>query len=89
MEKNQSLNEFNKLNEKEKGAVIKILLGVRRQYDISQIQVDMPYFFYSINKNMFFGEKEKTNFLNIDNAEEFGIQIIYYISRYILMMRNR
>lgn len=82
MKKKQALSEFEKLGIEEKRAVIGTLQRTKQSYILSGVQVDVPYFFWSVNPVLFAGI-DPAEFLEITESYEFGVQAVYYISRYI------
>lgn len=86
MEKEISNEIFITLTPREKAIVIQVLEDCRVRYIQSNIAVDVPYFFWSINRPIFEGV-DPSDFLDIKEPDQFGIQAVYYISKYII--RNR
>lgn len=82
MNKKDAQAEFDKLDTQQKQVVIGTLKKARQGYLMSGQLVDMPYFFWSINPALFAGI-DPAEFLEITESYEFGVQAVYYISKYI------
>ena len=78
---------FNSLTDREKNIVIGILHKTRSDYIASGFKIDVPYYFLSLNNYIFTGI-DYTEFLEIEDSEEFSKQAIYYISRYLINQRG-
>ena len=87
MTKDEANVEFEQLNIQERKLVIGTLNKTKHGYLVSGGNVDVPYFFWSLNKPLFEGVNP-SEFLDIKTSEQFGIQAIYYISKYINKMRK-
>ena len=83
----ESRDLFEKLNDGDKKIVVNNLINMRNDYLRSGGRFDLPYFFWSLNRGIFEGE-DVTEFLDINNGNDFGIQAIYYLSKYILAKRG-
>ena len=86
----ESSRLFNMLVDNDKKIVINNLISIRNDYLKSGAKLDLPYFFWSLNNSLFDGvnEKEIKEFLDINNSNDFGIQCIYYLSRYIITKKG-
>jgi len=80
---------FNKLTNKEKNMLVATLNNTKFNYIKSGIPVDLPYFFWSVNRPLFvIATKEDVDeFLEIDDSRTFSIFTVYYISKFILDKR--
>ena len=74
--------EYNRLSIQEKKMVIGTLNKLKHSYLVSGMDVDIPYFFWSTNPLLFKGI-DPTDFLNINDSYEFGLQAVFYISVYL------
>jgi len=74
--------EYESLHQSHKQKVAGILMDLRRRYLMSGINVDIPYFFWSLNKPLFIGD-EHIEFLEITDSYDFAVNAIYLISRFI------
>jgi len=74
---------FMTLHPQHKAIVIAILKDCRKKYIVSNINVDVPYFFWSIHRPMFDGI-DPSEFLDIEDPKQFAIQAVYYISNHII-----
>jgi len=85
--KELAMSTFNSLTDREKNMVIGLLHKTRDDYITSAFTVDVPYYFFSLNKYIFEGV-DHTAYLEIDNSTDFAHQTIFYISRYLLNKRK-
>lgn len=81
---------FNRLDNREKNMVMGTIVDSRRRYIMSGITVDIPYWFISVFPDPFHGisKTDRESFLDITTAEEFGIQVVYYLSCFLLVKRG-
>jgi hypothetical protein len=85
----ETANEvFISLTPQEKVVVIRILEDCRMRYIHSNINVDIPYFFWNIHRPIFEGI-DPTEFLDITEPKQFAIQAVFHISNYIIKNRRK
>jgi hypothetical protein len=88
MERVIAEREFNKLSQQDKGKVIKSLYECKGRYIFSALDVDFPYFFFNQFRIIFRTQEEIDNFLDITVVNEFSIQAIYYMSRFLNSLKK-
>lgn len=87
MKVEEAQEKFDELTYEEKKMVLKTLNKIKHSYLVSGAEVDVPYFFWSINPILFKGV-DPSDFLKIEDAYEFGVQAVYYISRFLINKRR-
>ena len=74
--------ELLKLSPQNRQNVNTVMIDVRNKYIMNKIQIDIPCYFWMVNKPIFFKDEE-IDFLEIVDPEVFAINAIYLISRYM------
>ena len=92
MDKVKAEIEFNSLIHDEKQMLYNTLVDIRAKYHMSNIDVDLPYYMYSVLKNAFNSictQEEINDFLDIKTVNEFSIQSVYWLSKFIKKGDNK
>ena len=78
---------LSRLTDEETNIIINVIERTGMMYLNSGVEVDVPYFFWSIHKDVF-AKVDPTEYLSIKDSINFGIQTVFYFSLYIEFKRG-
>lgn len=88
--RNEVRDDIKKLNVRQQQEIVNNLLRTRQEYTVSKTCVSFPQFFFACNQPVFndIDKDEVNEFIQIDDANIFVDNAIYYMVLYINKMKK-